>query len=89
MKASFITMVNSFNKTQAAIFPMQAMLSEKFLFSSFNILQLVFGACVVAVKCHPVIHVHALCSYILLVLWDQWIMDCMLFTFENRVPLMR
>jgi len=47
--------MNSFNKTEAAIFSMQSMLPEDSPLSLyyFNLPQLVFSACVVAVKCRP------------------------------------
>jgi len=36
------------------------------------------------VKCRPVIHHCAVLFF-----WSSGVMDCMLFTFENRVPVMR
>jgi len=54
--------------------------------SSYYLLQLVFSACVAAVKSRPVLH-H--CVFIFF--WSSGIMKCtcMLSTFENGVPLMR
>jgi len=49
----------------------------------FNLLQLVLSACVTAVQSHSVLHN---CAVVLF--WSSVIMDCFLFTFENRVPLM-
>jgi len=52
----------------------------------FNSQQLVFSACVAAVKCRPVLH-----RCVVILFWSSGIMDCMLFTFENTciVPFMR
>ena len=36
------------------------------------------------VKCLHVIH-----HCVVIFFWSSWIMDCMLFTFKNKVPLMR
>jgi len=47
-------------------------------------LQLVLSAYVAPVKCRPVLH-HCVVIYF----WSSGFMECMLFTFENRVPLMR
>jgi len=51
-------LVNSFNKTETAIFLMQIMLPCEFAFflDKCYLLQLVFSACVAAVKCRPVPH---------------------------------
>jgi len=43
----------------------------------------VISACVAAVQCRPVLH-----YCVVILLWFSWIMDCMLLTFDNRVPLM-
>ena len=62
---------------------MQAMLPEGFPFHQLNLLQLVFSACVAAVKCRRVLH-----RCVVIFFWSSGIMDCMWFTFENRVLLM-
>jgi len=46
------------------------------------LLQLVFSACVAAVKCGPVLH-----HCVVLFYWFSGIMDCMLFTLEIGIPL--
>ena len=43
----------------------------------------VISACVAAAQCRPVLH-----YFVVILLWFSWIMDCMLLTFDNRVPLM-
>ena len=55
-----------------------------FFSDEFIVLQLVLSACVAAVQCRPVIH-----NWETLFFFSSGIMDCMLLTFENRVPLMR
>jgi len=47
------------------------------------LLHLVLSVWVAAVKCRPVLHHNS----VVIFFWSG-IMDCMLFTFENRVPLM-
>ena len=42
------------------------------------------SACVAAVKCRPVLHHCAVMFF-----WSSGIMECVLFTFQNGVPLMR
>jgi len=50
------------------------------------VLQLLFSACVAAVKSRPVLH-----RCVVIFFWSSGIMECtcMLFTFENGVLLMR
>ena len=52
----------------------------------YYLLQLVFSACVAAVKSRLVLH-----HCVVILFWSSGIMECtcMLFTFENGVPLMR
>jgi len=52
----------------------------------YYLLQLLFSACVAAVKSRPVLH-----YCVVIFFWSSGIMECtcMLFTFENGVPLMR
>jgi len=52
----------------------------------YYLLQLVFSACVAAVKSHPVLH-----HWVVIFFWSSGIMvcTCMWFTFQNGVPLMR
>jgi len=47
---------------------------------------MVFSACVAAVKCRPILH-----HCVVIFFWSSGIMECtcMLFTFVNGVPLMR
>ena len=40
--------------------------------------------CVAAVKCRPVLH-----HRVNMLFWFSGIMNCISFTFENRMPLMR
>jgi len=49
-----------------------------------NLLQLVFSACVAAVKCRPLLH-----HCVVIFFWSSGNIDCMLFTCKHRVPLMR
>jgi len=65
---------------------MQTMLLKDVPFYSEknNLLLLVFSACVATVKCRRALH-----HDVLFFFWPSGIMDCMLFIFENRVPLMR
>jgi len=42
----------------------------------------VLSACVAAVKCRPVLY-----HRVVIFAWSSGIIDCMLFTFKNRVPL--
>jgi len=43
-----LPLINSFHKTEAAIFPMQTLLSKNFFSDLFNLLQALFSACVAA-----------------------------------------
>jgi len=51
---------------------------------AFYFLQLVFSACVAAVKYRPVLHYCLVIFY-----WSSGVIDYMFFTFGKRVPLMR
>ena len=53
---------------------------------AYFLLQLLFSACVEAVKSRPVLH-----HCVVIFFWSSGIMECtcMLFTFENGVLLMR
>jgi len=44
-----LPLINSFDKTEAAILPMQTLLSKNVFSDLFNLLQAVFSACVAAV----------------------------------------
>ena len=59
-------------------------LSNAVCFVRNSVLQQAFSACVVAVKCRLVLH-----YCIVIYFWSSGIMGCLLFTFENSVPLMR
>ena len=43
-----------------------------------------YTACVAAVKSRPVLH-----HCVVILFWSSGIMECMIYTFQNRVPLMR
>jgi len=83
--ASFIT-TDEVSTKQRLLLLVQAMLPKGVPFHQFNLLQMVFSACVAAVKCRPVLH-----HCVVIFFWSSGIMECtcMLFTFENGVPFMR
>ena len=83
-----LLLMNSFNKTEAAIFSCRLCFMRAFPFISLILLttagvQCLCGGC--GRKKSP--RTTSLCSHIF---WTSWIMECtcMLFTFENGVPLM-
>jgi len=82
-----LLLMNSFNKTEAAVFSCRLCFLRASPFISLILLTTAgVSACVAAVKSRPVLH-HCVVRFF----WSSGIMECtcMLFTFENRVPLMR
>ena len=63
---------------KSCYFHMQAMLPEGFPLYQFNLLQLVFSACVASVIFRPVLH-----HCVVILFWSIGIMDCMLITFKK------
>jgi len=75
-----LLLMNSFNKTEAAVFSCRLCFLRAFPFTSLILLtQLVFSACVAAVKSRPVLH-----HCVVIFFWSSGIMECtcMLLKFE-------
>jgi len=73
-----LQLINTFNTTEAAIFSIQAMLPEVFSFTA-SVKCLCCGF-----KCRHVLH-----HCVVIIFWSSAIMDCMLITFKEIVPLVR
>jgi len=58
--------------------------TKKHIAFQYNIIKLDLGACVAAEKCRSVLY-----HCVIVFFWSPGIIDSMLFTFENRVQLMR
>jgi len=81
-----LLLMNSFNKTEAAVFSCRLCFRRAFSFISLILLTTAgFSDCVAAIKGRPVLH-HS----VVIFFWSSGIMECtcLLFTFENGFPFM-